>query len=98
MLTVDYYELSIQAVSEIRGLILTSERTRQFMKLFFTTFCKIRKSIPRFFTPQFLPKELFCVINYSIAVITFYLLRPLKLTNQNQTPIQSVQLFITFAT
>jgi hypothetical protein len=37
-------------------------------------------------------------INYSIAVITFYLLRPLKLTNQNQSQIQSVQLFITFAT
>jgi type III secretory pathway component EscR len=36
---------------------------------------------------------------YSIAVIiTFYLLRPLKLTNQNQSQIQSVQLFITFAT
>jgi hypothetical protein len=94
MLTVDYYELSN---SEIRVLILTSERTRQFMKLFFT-FCKIRKSVPRFFTPQFLPKELFCVINYSIAVITFYLLRPLKLTNQNQSQIQSVYFFITFAT
>jgi hypothetical protein len=38
------------------------------------------------------------VQNYSIAVITFYLLRPLKLTNQNQSQIQSVQLFITFAT
>jgi hypothetical protein len=37
-------------------------------------------------------------IKYSIAVITFYLLRPLKLTNQNQSQIQSVQLFITFAT
>jgi hypothetical protein len=35
---------------------------------------------------------------YSIAVMTFYLLRPLKLTNQNQSQIQSVQLFITFAT
>jgi hypothetical protein len=35
---------------------------------------------------------------YSIAVITFYLLRPLKLTNQNQSQVQSVQLFITFAT
>jgi hypothetical protein len=34
---------------------------------------------------------------YSIAVITSYLLRPLKLTNQNQSQIQSVQLFITFA-
>jgi hypothetical protein len=32
--------------------------------------------------------------DYSIAVITFYLLRPLKLTNQNQSQIQSVQLFI----
>jgi hypothetical protein len=42
-------------VSEIRVLILTSERTRQFMKLFSITFCKIRKSIPRFFAPQFLP-------------------------------------------
>jgi hypothetical protein len=38
------------------------------------------------------------VYYYSIAVITFYLLRPLKLTNQNQSQIQSVQLFITFAT
>jgi hypothetical protein len=38
------------------------------------------------------------IIYYSIAVITFYLLRPLKLTNQNQSQIQSVQLFITFAT
>jgi hypothetical protein len=36
--------------------------------------------------------------DYSIAVVTFYLLRPLKLTNQNQSQIQSVQLFITFAT
>jgi hypothetical protein len=53
----------IQGVSEIRVLILTSERTRQFMKLFSITFCKIRKSIPRFFAPQFLPNELFCVIN-----------------------------------
>jgi hypothetical protein len=53
----------IQGVSEIRVLILTSERTRQFMKLFSITFCKIRKSIPRFFAPQFLPNESFCVIN-----------------------------------
>jgi hypothetical protein len=27
---------------------------------------------------------------YSIAVITFYLLRPHKLTNENQSQIQSV--------
>jgi hypothetical protein len=54
---------NIQGVSEIRVLILTSERTRQFMKLFSITFCKIRKSIPRFFAPQFLPNESFCVIN-----------------------------------
>jgi hypothetical protein len=37
-------------------------------------------------------------LGYSIAVITFYLLRPLKLTNQNQSQIQSVQLLRTFAT
>jgi hypothetical protein len=53
----------IQGVAEIRVLILTSERTRQFMKLFSIAFCKIRKSIPRFFAPQFLPNESFCVIN-----------------------------------
>jgi hypothetical protein len=53
---------SIQGVSEIRVLILTSERTRQFMKLFSITFCKIRKSTPRFFAPQFLPNESFGVI------------------------------------
>jgi hypothetical protein len=55
--------ITIQGVSEIRVLILTSERTRQFMKLFSITFCKIRKSIPRFFAPQFLPNESCCVIN-----------------------------------
>jgi hypothetical protein len=33
----------IQGVSEIRVLILTSGRTRQFMTLFSITFCKIRK-------------------------------------------------------
>jgi hypothetical protein len=38
----------IQGASEIRPLILTSERTRQPMKLFAITFCKIRKIIPRF--------------------------------------------------
>jgi hypothetical protein len=54
---------NIQGVSEIRVLILTSERTRQFMKLFSITFCKIHKSIPRFFAPQFLPNKSFCVIN-----------------------------------
>jgi hypothetical protein len=41
----------IQDVSEIRVLILTSERTCQFMKFFSMTFCKIRKSIPKFFAP-----------------------------------------------
>jgi hypothetical protein len=39
----------IQGVSEIRVLILTSERTRLVMKLFSVTLCKIRKSFPRFF-------------------------------------------------
>jgi hypothetical protein len=58
-----YIGVHIQGVSEIRVLILTSERTRQFMKLFSITFCTIRKSIPRFFAPQFLPNESFCVIN-----------------------------------
>jgi hypothetical protein len=52
-------QLYIQGVSEIRVLILTNERTRQFMKLFSITFCKI----PRFFAPQFLPNESFYVIN-----------------------------------
>jgi hypothetical protein len=45
--------LYIQGVCEIRVLILTSERTRQFMKLFSITFCKIRKSIPRFLPHNF---------------------------------------------
>jgi hypothetical protein len=58
-----YVSIPIQGVSEIRVLILTSERTRQFMKLFSVIFCKLRKSIPRFFAPQFLPNESFCVIN-----------------------------------
>jgi hypothetical protein len=50
-------------VSEIRVLILTSERTRQSINPFSVTFCTIHKNIPRFFAPQFLPNESFCVIN-----------------------------------
>jgi hypothetical protein len=44
----------IQGVSEIRVLILTSERTRQFMKLFSITFCKIFCKIfcPTIFTKR----------------------------------------------
>jgi hypothetical protein len=53
----------IQGVSEMRVLVLTGGGARQLLKLFFITFCKIRKSIPRFFDPQFLPNESFCVIN-----------------------------------
>jgi hypothetical protein len=60
----------VYRVSEIRVLILTSERTRQFMKLFSITFCKIRKSILRFFVPQFLPNESFCVINWFLFFVT----------------------------
>jgi hypothetical protein len=44
------------------GAYLSSERTREFMKFFSITFCKIRKSIPNFFAPQFLPNESCCVI------------------------------------
>jgi hypothetical protein len=58
-----FMEVSIQGVSGIRVLILTGEGARQFMELFSMTFCKIRKSIPKFFAPQFLPNESFCVIN-----------------------------------
>jgi hypothetical protein len=54
---------NIQGVSEIRVLLLNSGRTRQIMKIFSITFCKIRKSFPRFFVPQFLPTGSFCVIN-----------------------------------
>jgi hypothetical protein len=56
-------KIRIQGVSEIRVLILTNGKSRQFMKLLFITFYKIRKSSPIFFAPQFLPNELFCVIN-----------------------------------
>jgi hypothetical protein len=52
---------NIQGVSEIRVLILTSGRTRQIMKLFSTTFCKIRK-FSKIFAPQFLPDESFYVL------------------------------------
>jgi hypothetical protein len=70
------YFFNIQGVFEIRVLILTIGRTRQFMKLFSITFCKIRKHFPRFFDPQFLPNESFCVINYTKDNVTFYLPRP----------------------
>jgi hypothetical protein len=60
-----FEKICIQGVSEIGVLILTSGRSDQFMKLFSMSFCKIRKSFPRFFDPQFLfiPNESFCVIN-----------------------------------
>jgi hypothetical protein len=54
---------NIQGVSEIHVLIFNQGRTRQFMKLFSITFCKIRKRFPRFFTLKFLPNESFCMIN-----------------------------------
>jgi hypothetical protein len=43
----------IQGVSEIRVLILTSEKTRQFMKLFSIIFCKIRKVFQDFLPHNF---------------------------------------------
>jgi hypothetical protein len=46
-------------VSEIRVLILTGGRTRQVMKLFSITFCKIRKSFPRFFAGRKRPRRQF---------------------------------------
>jgi hypothetical protein len=66
LLCYTYNYTYIQGVSEIRVLILTSGRTRQFMKLFFLTFCKIRKSFPRCFAPLFLPNESFFAINLSL--------------------------------
>jgi hypothetical protein len=66
--------VDIQDVSEIRVLILTSGRTRQFIKLFSVTFCKIRKCFPRFFAPHFLPNESFCVVNYSLFFVTMRIL------------------------
>jgi hypothetical protein len=63
----------------------------------FINLCCQQKQKPcqRGFSPEerFLSAEdAFSDHDYSIAVITFYLLRPLKLTNQNQSQIQSVQL------
>jgi hypothetical protein len=51
---------SIQGVSEVCVLILTSERSRQCMKVSSITFGKMRKSFPRFLAPQFLLNESFC--------------------------------------
>jgi hypothetical protein len=63
MFVFEHIRYTIQGVSEIRVLILTSARTRQFMKLFSITFCKILKGFSRFFALQFQPNESFCVIN-----------------------------------
>jgi hypothetical protein len=48
-----------------------------------TKFTLGKFSFPIFFLQPTVP-------NYSIAVITFYLLRPHKLTNENQSQIQSI--------
>jgi hypothetical protein len=45
--------LNIQGVSKVRVLILTSGRTRQFMRLFSITFCKIRKIFQDFLPLNF---------------------------------------------
>jgi hypothetical protein len=50
---IGYMYRGIQGVSEIRVLILSSGRTRQFIKLFSITFNKIRKNFPNIFCPQF---------------------------------------------
>jgi hypothetical protein len=57
-----FFLILYTGVSEIDVLILSNERTRQFMKVFSITFCKIRKSFPRFFALQFIANESFCVI------------------------------------
>jgi hypothetical protein len=44
-------------VSEIRVLILTIGRTRQIMK----HFSNILQNLQKFFAPQFLPNESFCL-------------------------------------
>jgi hypothetical protein len=49
----DHVDIHIQCVSEIRVLILTSGRARQFVKLFCITFFKIRESFARFLPPNF---------------------------------------------
>jgi hypothetical protein len=59
----------IQGVSEIRVLILTSGRTRQFMKLFSITFCKIRKSFPRFFPPFLSQQKIFALTHRRIYTL-----------------------------
>jgi hypothetical protein len=58
----------------------------------------VRYFVARHFVQRYFVRRCLVTEPYSIAVITFYLLRPLKLTNQNQSQIQSVQLFITFVT
>jgi hypothetical protein len=64
----------IQSVSEIRVLILTGGRTRQFMKFFSITFCKIRKRFLQFLAPRFLSNELFCVIPSFYFFVTMRIL------------------------
>jgi hypothetical protein len=49
---------SIQGVSEIRVLILTSGRTRQFMKLFSITFWQNSQD-SKIFCPQIFTKRVF---------------------------------------
>jgi hypothetical protein len=62
-------QIRIQGESEC-VLILTSGRTHQFMKLFSITFCKIRKSFPRFFAPQFLPNDENLNFHYLLFSVT----------------------------
>jgi hypothetical protein len=45
--------VNMQGVSEVRVLVLASGGTRQFVKLFSITFCKIRKVLQDFLPPNF---------------------------------------------
>jgi hypothetical protein len=60
----DTRNIFIQGVSEIRQLILTSERTRQFIKLFSITFWKIRKLFQDFLPPNFYQTSRFVATLY----------------------------------
>jgi hypothetical protein len=57
---------NIQGVSEIRVLILTSGRTRQFMKLFSIIFYKISK-FSKIFCLTIFTKRVFCVLIFFVT-------------------------------
>jgi hypothetical protein len=70
--SIDQHKKIIQGVSEIHVLILTSERTCKFIKVFSITFCKIPNNFQDFLRPNFYQTSLCFFVTMRILIFIIY--------------------------